>query len=346
MDFEGRDRLSAYKTSILDDIQSWIRSVVPFMKRPLFALPGPPESPLEPWLRAMDFTHVQSLEISEDDHFCERMGRELPRLRDLTLHGYANLTAAARAFLQEMPPLEALALRARVPSRYDGCVRRAPFPLDALLARHGPSLRTLRLHQAETDDPTQRRLALRPSQIRSIGRACPHLTHLGLDVDRNESWPNATLAALATGLPQVQALDLNFEIGADLNQGADGRYYRNPDGIERGGRFREPRLSKDVAEVLFADLRRHKEGVELRWLNVTVGDFDQRPYHGPLYLPAWGEGRARRFVCDSTGSKGDGRPPFCRKSFDLRDPFGLGYGNLYGMNYTSSDKMDELLELK
>ena len=294
----------------------------------------------------MDFTQLESLEMNEDRFFCQRMQHELPGLRHLTMLTHTNMSREARTFLQGIPPLESLSLRASAPYQYDRCnPRRAQFPLDVILAHHGPSLRSLRLHQLETDDPTQRRLALRPSQIRAIGRACPNLTRLGLDLDRNGTWPNATLTALAS-LAQVEALDLNFEIGADLNGGAHGDYGFNPHGIESGGRFREPRLSRDVAEALFADLRAMKNGTALRQLNVTVGDYEQRAYHGPLYLPSWEEGRARRFVCETVGEKGDGRPPFCSGALT-----GLGNewdddGDLEGGNETTINSVYEQLELR
>ena len=289
--------------------QDQLGSMIPAMKP---STPWPPERTLERWLRAMDFTQVEALEIDEDDYFCVRMQHELPGLRNLTMHVGSNLTDDARGFLEAIPPLEFLSLRAAAPYLYDPCKpNRTRFPLEALLARHGPALRNLRLHQDETENLDRRRLTFSPAEIRVIGAACPHLAHLGLDLDRNGTWPNATLDALAA-LPQLQSLSLGLELGADVHRNEPGQYGWNWDGLDRGGPFREPLVSLNVSEALFADLRAQKQGKELRQLDIAVGDYSEKSYMGPLYLPNWADGRARAFVCDAAGVKGDGKAPLCQ----------------------------------
>ena len=70
-------------------------------------------------------------------------------------------------------------------------------------------------------------------------------------------------------------------------------------------------MSLNVSEALFADLRAQKQGNELQQLNITVGDYSEQSHMGPLYIPDWAEGRARVFVCDTAGAKGDGKAPLC-----------------------------------
>ena len=79
------------------------------------SVPRSSEPTLERWLHAMDFTKVKSLEINEDPYFCARMQHELPGLRNLTMHLANSISDAARGFLQAVPPLEHLSLRAASP---------------------------------------------------------------------------------------------------------------------------------------------------------------------------------------------------------------------------------------
>ena len=57
-------------------------------------------------------------------------------------------------------------------------------------------------------------------------------------------------------------------------------------------------MSLKVAETLFEDLRAKKKGRELNKVEFVVGDFEDKPYSGPIYSPYWDEGRARLFRCE------------------------------------------------
>ena len=59
-------------------------------------------------------------------------------------------------------------------------------------------------------------------------------------------------------------------------------------------------MSLDIANALFQDLRTKKQGRELTKVEFVVGDFEDKPYSGPIYFPSWDEGRARLFRCEGS----------------------------------------------
>ena len=108
-------------------------------------------------------------------------------------------------------------------------------------------------------------------------------------------------------------------MGLDMHRREPGSYYFNPEGLDGPGPFREPMMSLNASEELFDYLRMRKQGEELRQLNITVGDYSDVPYSGPMYFPSWDEGRARMFICDVADGDGEGGR-LCRVRGDI-DPF-------------------------
>lgn len=274
------------------------------------------ESNLEKWMKVMNFSQLQELHLGPGSkHFYERMKHELPNLRSLSMTlGIAEELQISNPqfdFLNSIPPLESLSVRILTPSSYDNprSPNRTHFPLSPILSRHGPTLHSLSLTQPESPPNTHfRRPTLSLQNLTAIHTSCPSLTHLNLDIDRdNGTWPNATFDALtSTILPSLTSLTLNLEIGADLHVNEPGEYGWNPRGLEGDGPWREPRMSLGVAEALFRDLRAKKQGRELERVEFVVGDYDEVGYMGPLYFPSWEEGRARKFVCQVEGRERGG----------------------------------------
>ena len=158
-------------------------------------------------MQAMDWSQLETLSLSGrdgDNHFFSRMNDLLPGLRHLSIDspgGIPNFPEEGINFIHSIPPLETLNMMIRAPRESckdsDG-YRRRQFPLAAILKRHGQSLRHLTLHQRESATPGQNRPMLSIAEIDSIREACSQLTHLGLDLDRNETagWPRATIEAI------------------------------------------------------------------------------------------------------------------------------------------------------
>ena len=58
-----------------------------------------------------------------------------------------------------------------------------------------------------------------------------------------------------------------------------------------------------AAEALFMYLRHQKKGEDLAQVVFEVGDFSTKPYMGPLPVPGWASGRARKFVCEAASDE-------------------------------------------
>ena len=110
----------------------------------------------------------------------------------------------------------------------------------------------------------------------------------------------------------MTTLDIGLEIGADLHRGDWGHHGWNPEGIDGEGPWREPRMSHEVADKLFAEFVEEKKGEPLKKVTFTVGDI-MKPNLGPLYAPSWEEGRARRFKCKNK-QMGGGNPRTCEET--------------------------------
>lgn len=138
-------------------------------------------------------------------------------------------------------------------------------------------------------------------QICEIAETCLNLTHLGVDLDRDAEtgWPNDTITAILK-LPSITSLTFGLEIGADLHNSREpGEYSWNPEGLSGPGPFREPRMSLNVSEALFMDMRSKKLGRDLERVEFIVGDWPDYSHSGPIYIPSWEEGRERKFVCQA-----------------------------------------------
>ena len=277
------------------------------------------ESNLKKWLQVMDFSQLEELHLAQEQKtFYERMRHELPGLRRLSFE-WANSGPSVPeeriSFIRSMPPLESLSIAIGSPHYYDEAVKnRTQFPLSAILERHGSSLQSISLRQGECHEANLRRPMLSVDDISAIRATCTNLKHLGLDIDRDEptGWPNTTFEAI-TQMSGIESLTLRLEIGADLHEASEhGRHYWNPEGLNGAGPFREPRMSLEVAQSLFEDLRTKKVGEELKRVEFVVGDFEEKPYSGPVYFPSWEEGRVRSFSCDIADADANESP--CRVS--------------------------------
>lgn len=253
----------------------------------------------------MDWSKLEHLELEQEEpYFYTRMRDGLPALRKLSVlwgNSGAKVCPERLDFLRGIPALESLAVDIGAPWYYsDETKNRTAFPLAEILERHGPSLHHLSLHQRESSVPGLRRPMLTLEEIDHISQTCPGLESLGLDLDRDVTtgWPDQTIDKVLS-IPSLQSLTIRLELGADLHKPNEpGEYYYNPEGITGPGLFREPRLSLNVSEALFANWRERKVGQALRKVEYVVGDYSEKGYMGPLYMPSWEEGRARKFVCE------------------------------------------------
>lgn len=250
---------------------------------------------------AMDWTKLQRLEIIHPPLlFVQDMAGQLPSLKSLKLGpvhigcGKDLVADKTTEFIMKSPKLEKLSLHG-----YTGL-------LDwiNITSRHGETLQELTITKYESRDPLNPRPTFSASKIQDLKASCPNLTKLGLDINRDGTWPYPILDALAT-FPKLRALDLFFELGEDLHIDEEQSYYWHPFEEEDNSAFRLPRVSSSSALHLFRHLRSRKTGVELERLAVHAGDWGRNHYSRGMRSQGWGEGRRERFVCDVMDEKGN-----------------------------------------
>ncbi|KAH8700978.1 hypothetical protein BGW36DRAFT_425778 [Talaromyces proteolyticus] len=272
-----------------------------------------PEPNIDKWLRVMDFSNIQDLELSwPEDIFFHRLTNKLPKVKRFLLR--ANLNQYRDDYIMFIKSLEGLQTLELVGTNTKICKchgNRTFFPITDILEDRGLHLRSLSLHQFEGTDPENRRTMLSVSEIEYIYKACPNLTHLGLDIDRNGSWPLEHLKAIVQG-QSVTYLTLGLEIGADLHP--PGNYYPHVESYSyRQEKYREPYIDSNSAHQLFTLMRDAKVGEELERVDIVVGD-QRRDWRGGLRTIQWHEGRAYKMVCsvkDKEGVRWAAGLPWC-----------------------------------
>ena len=247
----------------------------------------------------MDFSRIQELHLAKQDKtLYERMRHELPDPKWLSIdcaYSGSDVPEEKIELILSVSPLESLSITIGTPYYYDqGPKSRNRFPLETIIQKHGLSLQSLSLNQRESEQPHLHRSMLSIANLSAIREACPKSTHLSLDIDRNETvgWVNATLNTI-TDINSLESVTLRLEIGTGLEHRDEGQVYWKPEAVSDQDPFREPRVSLGVAESLFRDLRRKKQGCALSKVEFVAGDFEDKPHSGPIYVLDWAEGRAR-----------------------------------------------------
>ena len=133
------------------------------------------------WKEAMDWTKVRDLSLDKVDAvFLESMQGQLPALEFLELdflHSHSCLRKNITDFIVQSRPLRRLSLRGHTKG----------INLTEILDRHGDSIETLKIHEWEGNHFL--RPTLSRSDLEQITQKCPSLSKLGLDINRNGTWP-------------------------------------------------------------------------------------------------------------------------------------------------------------
>lgn len=174
------------------------------------------------------------------------------------------------AFISSLPPLESLSLT--------GAAKYAD--LSMLLLRHGPTLRSLNLHELESPKEDTRRNTLTSDEILDICNHCPLLEDFGLDIDRTVSHEREEgIYTLLTTFPALQQLTLQFDLGLATSES----YYRS---MTRGDDALELKMTayKSFNESTVKELW-SKLGKRLSKLIIRVGEKDRDLGRG--YPASW-----------------------------------------------------------
>jgi hypothetical protein len=133
------------------------------------------------WGRFLDFSKLESLKCSRgfvpDKSYFELAPTLLTSLKHVSLNfSYskdADIAAAADNYLATCSPLETLSLWSWMNI----------ISLQSIL-KHGPTLKTLQLHERESTHMDVPRAELTSTDVADIRRACPRLRDFTMDIDR------------------------------------------------------------------------------------------------------------------------------------------------------------------
>jgi hypothetical protein len=172
------------------------------------------------WSRFLDFSKLESLKCSRgfvpDKSYFELAPTLLTSLKHVSLNfSYskdADIAAAADNYLATCSSLETLSLWSWM----------NVISLQSIL-KHGPTLKTLQLHERETTDVDVPRTVLTSSDVADIRRACPKLRDFTMDIDREaHDWEQevnnqAIYAELALFTLDKVQLYFNLGIAAQIS---------------------------------------------------------------------------------------------------------------------------------
>lgn len=253
---------------------------------------------------ASDLSKLERLDMDHysPNFFTDSNGLPNKRFRNLRhfsmkLGTYWEERAAGEveSFLCWCKPLEGLELSYRgdpgVPS------------LDVILFHHGRSLNTLALHEPETVSLVQPTLSV--EELREIGRRCPLLEDLAIDiVDLDSGNLKATLGALAT-VPNLQIIRLCVPLGIAEEEARTPWMFLDEEEAEHEAmqhrkRPFSPLGNEKWLENTWAVLRDEKKkcgSKRLRELHVKVGEWEREVGIGyPAGWVIWEASNRRYFV--------------------------------------------------
>lgn len=155
---------------------------------------------MEFWADKFDWSRLRRLETS----YVRLAVKLMPKLTALKEVVFNNSWPEEDIpqFLDECPTaLEAIGVKTSKPITL------------ASLHRHGPTLRTLHIHDSETrTNNSWATTAMDDMSLRTIQEFCPNIEDLFLDIPRNKSWPWSALDILAD-FPHLKNLKICFELG-------------------------------------------------------------------------------------------------------------------------------------
>lgn len=233
------------------------------------------------WSKVVDLSKLQRLDCSRGSvapSFFDRAPAMLLDLKhiklDLGSHDKEHLKPAVEGWLARCPPLESLSL-----GSWSEMVT-----LAMILDRHGPTITSLQLHEAESvdmDKHNQRR-ELSIDDIKIIGEQCPNLRNLTIDLNRRSQKLNTKdniMIFKALAMLRLQKLQIYFDLGIAYMNGSRRKLLDNTRLPPSEYKHIEPYIRR-IWEIVFGNMRT----VE-RALDVKFGEWERKM--GAGYPAPW-----------------------------------------------------------
>ncbi|KAK2813953.1 hypothetical protein FQN50_000354 [Emmonsiellopsis sp. PD_5] len=241
------------------------------------------------WEENFQWNALSRLTLNHDNGvFLHNLGGLVQNLRNLELTCFPDETEdeyaedqALGKFLRSFSSLESIHLEG--------------FAASAKSLTSHPNLLAVHMHIAEPRSYKEDEILNRPvfavSDIQLLGRRCPKINDLSIDIARNEVWPYDVLTALALSFPRLQKLRLHLELGVnDISAPI------------------QPILNHDSAKHVFRHLRDKMKIHELDQfssLTLVVGEKLRR---FPQWWPAYGNWEKASAATIEIRPKQSGRP--------------------------------------
>ena len=225
---------------------------------------GKPNTNLDMWLQAMDWSELEELSINTERAEMADAIVELPK----------RLTSLKHLHLNSLPFIEGLKNNTLESLKWVGTTR--PGYLDTILSQQGQNLRKLDYRCNEPSCPYW------PDHINitALPLLAPRLEHIGVNLPRNsnESWPLAHLSALAR-MPSLTSANLYFRMQAPCRDNFLG--YMHPN-CRRPRQhcfatesFVTPYLNATTAAYMFSYLRSENTSKKLTSVTFHTGDWGE-----------------------------------------------------------------------
>jgi hypothetical protein len=279
---------------------------------------------IDQWGRFLSFSRLESLKCSRgfvpDKSYFELAPTLLTSLKHVSLNfSYskdADIAAAADNYLATCSPLETLSLWSWM----------NVISLQSIL-KHGPTLKTLQLHERESTHVDVPRSVLTSTDVADIRRACPILRDFTMDIDREaldwEQEVNNQVIYAELALFALDKLQLYFNLGIaaqisgstsalnDADMSPDSEFYESDSGspLTEGGEHHRSlsarekamlplRTAEDTvnqAKSIWGTIFKHRRTGE-RALDIKIGEWERKMGLGyPAHWVLW-EQRNRSFL--------------------------------------------------
>ena len=266
---------------------------------------------LQSWRLAMDWSRLKHLDIdlppksfleafSGPDHLAGLETLVLrPRLNfwgdEITLCDVDEVTEQLRqgytSFIATLPPLRGLSISGMGSS----------LDLGPILEAHGESLKTLSLHEYESNciyEGNWVRPTLNITQLRHLSHAAPNLEAMALDLQRNGlEWPAAALKALST-FENLRDLTIRFDLENHNDMKPVQRCAINrSSGLCTVPALTQPVLDQTAAREIFREIQSSQSGKKLQHLTLYAGDYGREEGGGLRVFAHKEHNRPVKFEC-------------------------------------------------
>jgi hypothetical protein len=259
----------------------------------------------------MDFSRIHTLQLNNTRGGRYMLTEKVARTLGPRLHSIESLlvhNVVAEQLMLALPDVSLKHLSWKNPTGgCDVCKHHAggESPLQRVLERHGPTLKTLEYRTGETG--SQAPPVVQMDELHALATLAPQLVNLTLNLGREENgtkngeqWPWEKLKVVAEGLPELTDLTIYFALGSECEKERD--YIPWPHRLQCDDpcigpdRYAQPMLNKTTGAEMARFLWHHKVGQRFKTITFRAGDWSPS-WDGPLSFEGWLDDQRAWVIC-------------------------------------------------